>query len=104
MNYQVIVPIKSSMRVNRWVINQALEPMLFVYASFDFEEPVIHGFGITEVAARVMATQNGTPISSLVLCSRSASRTETFWQGAQGQIVRPDHFRGEVERKKASWQ
>lgn len=90
-------------RVRQWAKDRALAGYLYVVASFDFDEPLISGFGETEDAALSMAGKR--PPSGSTICRRVAACNELLWRDQAGREVRSEHFRSSIQQGEfKSWQ
>lgn len=81
-------------RLQQWVKEQALRDCLFVIASFDFDQPLISGFGKSLAEAWAVASEQPLPSGSVV-CRRAVSN-EQLWRDNRGREVRPEHFTFEI--------
>jgi len=84
------------LRLQQWVKEQALRDCVFVIASFDFDAPLISGFGPTLVDAWGIASRQPLPRGSVV-CRRAVSN-EQMWRDKRGREVRPEHFTFELSQ------
>lgn len=96
--------MKTRAIVNRLRVESAVQRFPFVVACFDFDEPLIVGWGGSREEALRNALSDPECPKGVKVCSRGISSTEIFWQSTTGEIVRPDHFSKETQRTKTSWQ
>jgi len=88
------ISLRSSNRVQQWAKDVALSGVLCVLVSFEFDEPLIYGFGATEADCWHTV---GKLVDGLSVCRRVVGTSELVWRDQQGREVRSQHFRLEVE-------
>lgn len=88
--------MREQMRLQQWVKSHALRDCLFVIASFEFDQPLISGFGKSLPEAWAIASTQPLPRGSVV-CRRVVS-SEQVWRDSRGREVRPEHFASETSQ------
>jgi hypothetical protein len=86
-------PVRSQMRVRQALKDFALSSVVVVLATFEFDEPMIFGFGATEQECWEMVPSKHPQLS---ICHRVPATTELVWRDALGREVHSEHFRYEV--------